>query len=116
MDGVIEVSGTAKYKVHKINDNKSQHYGKYIVWYLKTNGWLRNNNDRIVVYDTYEAVPSRYKKEEEEEENQYPNPDGGGKYKRFVRTIRKRQRKSRPTTRRHKRSSRTTSRRRYRKK
>jgi hypothetical protein len=40
----------------------------------------------------------------------------GGKNKHFVRTIRKRQRKSRPTTRRQKRSSHTTSRRRYRKK
>ena len=69
----------------------------------------------LLVYDTYEAVPSQYynvKVEEEEEETQYPNPDGGGKYKHFVRTIRKRQR---PTTRRHKRSS-HTSRRRYRKK
>jgi len=52
--------------------------------------------------------------------NNIPSPSThtglGGKNKHFVRTIRKRQRKSRPTTRRHKRSSRTTSRRRYRKK
>jgi len=109
------VSKNAKYEVYKITDSTNDYFNKYIVKYLTVHNWLRNNKGEIVVF---EEVPSHFFSTEENttEENQHPNPAGGGKYKRFVRTIRKRQRKSRPTTRRQKRSSRTTSRRRYRKK
>jgi hypothetical protein len=79
--------------------------------------WVTDGNNHLITYTSFRDIPEPYMFINPQLvshlaylSNEPKDPSRGGN-KRFVRTIRKRQRKSRPTTRRQKRSSRTTSRR-----